>query len=65
MASAITAYADGKGRLHHTPRAATISDLAELFGSAEGMATGIANTILDNRDKIERIFADHDASAVP
>lgn len=60
MAKLVTAYADAKGKLHQSSRAATISDLADLFGSAEGMATGIANTVLDKRAEIERIFAEHD-----
>lgn len=54
------AVADGRGKLHATPRAATVSDLAALFGSMEGMATGIANQILDKRSEIEQIFRDHD-----
>lgn len=62
MARAVTAFADAKGKLHQSVRAATISDLADLFGSAEGMATGIANTVLDKRAEIERIFAEFDQS---
>lgn len=65
MAKSVTAFTDAKGRLHPSARAATVSDLADLFGSAEGMATGIANTILDKRVEIERIFAELDeASAI-
>lgn len=62
MAKAVSGYEDAKGRLHQTARQATLSDLAAIFGpSCEGMATGIANTILSERDAIERILAEHDA----
>lgn len=60
MAKIQKSYADGRGKLHNTPDAATISDLAQLFGSTEGMATGIAFKILENRSEIERILAEHD-----
>ena len=60
MAKVVTAFADSKGKLHSTACAATISDLAELFGHAEGMATGIARTIMDKREEIEHIFSEYD-----
>lgn len=63
MASAVTAFADSKGRLHPNLRQATLSDLAALFGNAEGMATGIAVTVLNERVKIEAILAAHDTLA--
>lgn len=54
------AVADGRGKLHSSPRAATVSDLAALFGGMESMAVGIANQILDKRAEIEQIYRDHD-----
>jgi len=60
MAQKIIAYTDAKGRLHDNPRSATIADLAALFGSEEGMATGIATTVLEQRAAIEKILGDHD-----
>jgi hypothetical protein len=59
----IIAYTDSRGKLHITAKAATVSDLAELFGSAEGMGIGIANTILEKRSEIEAIFAEYDSCA--
>lgn len=60
MPKATIGFTDGRGRLHSTARMATVSDLAALFGSMEGMATGIAHTILAKRTEIERIFAEFD-----
>ena len=60
MAKAAIGFTDGRGRLHSTARMATVSDLSALFGSMEGLATGIAHTILDKRPDIERIFAEFD-----
>ena len=61
MAKVASSYMDNKGKLHASPDAATISDLAALLsGDAEGMSTGIARQILSNRKAIEEIFADHD-----
>lgn len=60
MPKATVGFTDGRGRLHSTARMATVSDIAALFGSMEGMATGIAHTILDQRSKLEQIFAEFD-----
>lgn len=62
MAKQVIAYADAQGKLHPTREKATVSDLTALFGSEEGMAHGIATTVLANRHKIEQIFRDHDAT---
>lgn len=60
MPKATVGFTDGRGRLHSTAKMATVSDIAALFGSMEGMATGIAHTILEKRSDLERIFAEFD-----
>lgn len=62
MPRAIQAWADAKGKMHQTLDAATLADLAQIFadGGAEGMSTGLANTVLTKRADIERIFAEYD-----
>lgn len=64
MATECTAYRDNKGALHPTPERATLADLAHILGRVGeegGMTAGVAKLILEKREKIERIFAEHDA----
>lgn len=59
-----TGFFDRKGHFFKTARAATESDLAALLGQigeGESLAPGIAHMLLDRRDEIERLFAEHDA----
>ena len=66
MATKGTGYFDTKGHYFKTPDEATISDLSAILGrvgqgeTGEGLAPGIAKTLLEKRAEIERIFADHD-----
>lgn len=63
MARKGTGYFDQKGHFFKTPEEATRSDLAALLGKigdGESLAPGIAHTLLDRRDEIEKLFADHD-----
>ncbi len=64
MANCGTGYFDSKGQYYKTPEEATISDLAGLLGrvgDGESLAPGIAHMMLEKRELIEQIFADHDA----
>ncbi|WP_299192187.1 hypothetical protein [uncultured Erythrobacter sp.] len=64
MANRGTGYFDRKGHFFKTAREATESDLAALLGQigdGESLAPGIAHMMLDRREEIERLFADHDA----
>lgn len=64
MATECTAYRDNKGSLHPTPERATLADLAHVLGRVGeegGMTAGVAKLILEKRQEIERIFAEHDA----
>ncbi|QFT77649.1 hypothetical protein [Erythrobacter sp. THAF29] len=64
MAKKGTGYFDRKGHFFKTPGEATESDLARLFGQigeGESLAPGIAHMLLEHRDDIERLFAEHDA----
>ena len=64
MARTGTGFFDGKGQYFKTPEEATRSDLAALLGKigdGESLAPGIAHTLLERRDDIERLFAEHDA----
>ena len=64
MATECTAYRDGKGALHATPEKATLADLAAVLGRVGeegGMTAGVAKLLLDKRDELERVFAEHDA----
>lgn len=57
-------YFDRKGQFFKTGREATASDLAGLLGQigeGESLAPGIAQTLIDKRAEIERLFAEHDA----
>ena len=60
MPKLTAAFTDSSGRLHATPEGATVSDLAQLFGSAEGMAVGIARDVMAKRDQIEKILNEYD-----
>ncbi|WP_324827670.1 hypothetical protein [Qipengyuania zhejiangensis] len=64
MAHRGTGFFDNKGHFFKTPEEATVSDLAGILGKigdGESLAPGIAYTLLDRRNEIERLFADHDA----
>ncbi|NYF32623.1 hypothetical protein [Sphingopyxis sp. JAI108] len=64
MATECTAYRDDKGSLHPTPERATLADLAHVLGRVGeegGMTAGVAKLILEKREEIERVFAEHDA----
>jgi hypothetical protein len=59
-----TGYFDRKGQFFKTGREATASDLAGLLGQigeGESLAPGIAQTLIEKRAEIERLFAEHDA----
>ena len=46
-----------------SPEEATASDLAALLGKigdGDSLAPGIANILLEKREEIERIYAEHD-----
>lgn len=63
MATECTAYRDNKGSLHATPERATLADLANVLGRVGeegGMTAGVAKLILEKREEIERVFAEHD-----
>lgn len=63
MATECTAYRDSKGSLHATPERATLADLANVLGRVGeegGMTAGVAKLILEKRDEIEQVFAEHD-----
>ena len=58
-----TAYRADKGGLHSTPEKATLADLAGVLGRVGeegGMTAGVAKLLLDKRQEIERVFAEHD-----
>lgn len=64
MARKGTGYFDRKGQFFKTGREATASDLAGLLGQigeGESLAPGIAQTLIEKRSEIERLFAEHDA----
>lgn len=63
MAKKGTGYFDRKGQFFKTPREATVSDIAALLGQigdGESLAPGIAQTLIERRTEIERLFAEHD-----
>lgn len=63
MATAIEAYRDNKGHLHHDPASAIVADIAEALGRVGdegGLTQGVARLILDKRSEIETAFADLD-----
>ena len=64
MARKGTGFFDRKGHFFKTAREATASDFAGLLGQigeGESLAPGIALVLLDKREEIERLFAEHDA----
>lgn len=64
MANRGTGFFDRKGQFFKSPEEATRSDLATLLGQIgekESLAPGIAQTLLERRAEIERLFAEHDA----
>ncbi len=63
MAISGKGYFDSRGQFFKSPEEATTSDLASVLGrigEAEGLASGIANILLQKREEIERIYAEHD-----
>ena len=70
MASQCIAFRDSRGGLHASLEEATLKDLASVLGRVGdegGMTAGVAKLILDKRQDIERIFAEHDelAGSIP
>ena len=64
MARKGTGYFDRKGQFFKTAREATASDIAGLLGQigeGESLAPGIAQTLIDKRAEIERLFSEHDS----
>lgn len=64
MARKGTGFFDRKGQFFKNGRDATVSDLAALLGKigdGESLAPGIAHLLLDKREEIEKLFAEHDA----
>ena len=64
MAHTGTGFFDRKGHFFKSARDATVSDLAALLGQigeGESLAPGIAYMLLERRNEIERLFAEHDA----
>lgn len=56
-------FFDSRGHFFKTPEEATISDLSMMLGrigEGDSLAPGIANILLDKREELERIFAEHD-----
>lgn len=56
-------FFDSKGHFFKSPEEATISDIAALLGKVgdgESLAPGIAHILLNRREDIERLFAEHD-----
>lgn len=56
-------FFDTKGHFFRSPEEATVSDLSALLGKigeGESLAPGIAATLLQRREEIERLFAEHD-----
>ncbi|NQX95160.1 MAG: hypothetical protein HRT64_09630 [Erythrobacter sp.] len=63
MAKSGRGYFDRKGHFFKTPKEATVSDLAALLGQigeGESLAPGIAHTLIEKREEIEALFAEHD-----
>ena len=64
MAKLGTGFFDKKGHFFKNARDATASDIAALLGQigdGESLAPGIAHLLLDRRDELEQLFAEHDA----
>lgn len=63
MARKGTAFFDRRGQFFKTPDEATLSDLASMLGKigdGESLAPGIAFMLLERREDVEKIFAEHD-----
>jgi hypothetical protein len=63
MATHGSAFFDAKGQFFKTPDEATKSDLAAILGrigEGDSLAPGMAATLFEKRNEIERIFAEHD-----
>jgi hypothetical protein len=63
LAIECTAYRDDKGGLHSAPEKATLADLAGVLGRVGeegGMTAGVAKLLFDEREELERVFAEHD-----
>ncbi len=63
MAKKGTGYFDRKGQFFKSAREATASDIAGLLGQigdGESLAPGIAHMLIEKREEIERLFAEHD-----
>lgn len=63
MATAVEAYRDNKGNLHHDPSSAIISDIAAVLGRVGdegGLTEGVSRLILEKRGELETAFADLD-----
>ena len=63
MATRGIGFFDRRGHFFKTADAATASDLSALLGQigdGERLAPGIAHILLDRRNEIERLFAEHD-----
>ena len=63
MARKGTAFFDSRGQYFKTAEEATVSDLAAMLGKigdGESLAPGIAFMLLERREDLERIFAEHD-----
>ena len=63
MAHKGTGFFDGRGHFFKTPDEATISDLSALLGrigDGESLAPGIAQTLLNRREELEKLFVEHD-----
>lgn len=57
-------FFNSKGQYFKSPEEATQSDLASLLGrigEGDSLAPGIAVMLLERREDVERIFAEHDA----
>lgn len=64
MAKSGKGFFDGRGQYFRTPEEATCSDFAAMLGKigdGDSLAPGIANILLERREEIERIYAEHDA----
>ncbi len=63
MAKIVPAFADDSGAIHLTAEKAVLADLSAILGrigAEAGLTNGLAQTILDKRSDIERIFAQAD-----
>lgn len=64
MAKKGTGFFDRKGHFFKNARDATASDIAAVLGQigdGESLAPGIAHLLLEKREEIEKLYAEHDA----